>query len=627
MAEDSKIKVDKFDGSDYGFWKMQIEDLLYQKSLHLPMFGEQPDDMYDEEWKLLDRQALGVVRLSLAKSVAYNIVNETTTSNSKRRGQSKNRKDIECWNCKEKGHFRNQCPKPKAEKKEVNNVYSEESRDFLICCVENSEEESWIMDSGASFHDVSCPDMVKNLQSGNLGKVSLADDQVLDITDLRRKLISVDKLDDEGFNVHFGGGQWKVIKGNLVIAKGKKKGSLYMVEIHGDGVHAVTAHPSPSNLWHQRLGHMSDKGLKMLAQKGKFPDLKKVETEFCESCVLGKQKRTTFVKTGKTPKAQKLELVHSDVFGPTPVSSLGGKNYYVTFIDDSTRKVKCLKSDNGGEYISKEFVNYCAKHGIKMIKTVPGTPKQNGVAERMNRTLNEKARSMRLNAGIPKILWADAVNTAAYLINRSPCVPLDFKLPEEMWQGKEVSLKHLKVFGCSAYSLLKDGDRDKLDSKTKKCIFIGYGSEEMGYRLWDSENRKLIRSKNVTFNEAELYKDRNNKTLEAEKKYVEFEGTEKKKEASVEIPGDDSTDSGSSGDNSRNDSEDEETIPPSPESPVTPQVQLRRSSRVGEPECYFEAMKLKDSLQWELAMKDEMKSLEKNKTWLLTKLPSGKKAL
>jgi hypothetical protein len=422
---------------------------------------------------------------------------------------------------------------------------------------------------------------------------------------------------------------------------------------------------------------MSDKGLKMLAQKGKFPDLKKVETEFCESCVLGKQKRVTFVKTGKTPKSQKLELVHSDVFGPTPVSSQGGKNYYVTFIDDSTRKVwvyflknksdvfdtfkiwksavenetdlkvKCLKSDNGGEYISKEFVDYCAKQGIKMIKTVPGTPQQNGVAERMNRTLNERARSMRLNAGIPKAFWADAVNTAAYLINRSPCVPLDFKLPEEMWQGKEVSLKHLKVFGCSAYSLLKDGDRDKLDSKTKKCTFIGYGSDEMGYRLWDSENRKLIRSKNVTFNEAELYKDRN-KSPEVQKEYVEFEGDEKKKEASVEIPesGDDSTDSGSSWDNSSNDSEDEETSPPTPESPVTPQVQPRRSSRVirpperyspsvnyilltenGEPECYSEAMELKDSLQWELAMKDEMKSLEKNKTWLLTKLPSGKKAL
>ncbi|KAJ0555551.1 putative RNA-directed DNA polymerase [Helianthus annuus] len=621
-------------------------------------------------------------------------------SKSRRRGPSKNRKDIECWNCKEKGHFRSQCTKPAA-KKEVNSVSSEELGDALICSVEDSVE-SWIMDSGASFHAISCPDMVKNLRTGNFGKVRLADDQMLDITgigdvdlktslgtiwtlknvrvipNLRRKLISVGKLDDEGFNVHFGGGQWKVIKGNLVIAKGKKKGTLYMAEVSTEGVHAMTTGPSPSNLWHNRLGHMSEKGLKMLAQKGKFPDLKKVETEFCEPCVLGKQKRVTFVKTGRTPKAQKLELVHSDVYGPTSVTSLGGSRYYVTFIDDSTRKVwvyflkhksgvfdafkiwksavenetnlkvKCLKSDNGGEYISKQFTDYCAKEGIKMIRTVPGTPQQNGVAERMNRTLNERARSMRLNAEMPKTFWADAVNTAAYLINRSPSVPLGFKLPEEMWQGNEVSLEHLRVFGCSAYDLLEVGDRDKLDSKPKKCTFIGYGSEEMGYRLWDNEGRKVIRSKNVVFNENELYKDRNTKGPEVQKEYVEFESGEKRKEASVDIPenGDESSDSGSLGDDSSNDSEEEEATPSTPNSPETPQVQPRRSSRAtrppnryspsvnyilltenGEPQCYSEAMGLKDSLQWELAMKDEMKSLEKNKTWHLIKLPSGKKAL
>ncbi|KAJ0436933.1 putative RNA-directed DNA polymerase [Helianthus annuus] len=388
-----------------------------------------------------------------------------------------------------------------------------------------------------------------------------------------------------------------------------------MAEIHAEGVHAMTTSPSPSTLWHNRLGHMSEKGLKMLAQKGKFPDLKKVETELCESCVLGKQKRVTFVKTGRTPKAQKLELVHSDVYGPTSVSSLGGSRYYVTFIDDSTRKVwvyflkhksdvfdafkiwksavenetnlkvKCLKSDNGGEYIRKQFIDYCAKKGIKMIKTVPGTPQLNGVAERMNRTLNERARSMRLNAGMPKTFWADAVNTAAYLINRSPSVPLGFKLPEEMWQGNEVSLEHLRVFGCSAYDLLEDGDRDKLDSKSKKCTFIGYGSEKMGYRLWDNEGRKVIRSKNVIFNENELYKDRNTKGPEVQKEYVEFESGETRKEASVDIPenGDESSDSGSLGDDSSNDLEEEEATPSTPNSPETPQVQPRRSSRATRP--------------------------------------------
>ncbi|KAJ0589930.1 putative RNA-directed DNA polymerase [Helianthus annuus] len=535
------------------------------------------------------------------------------------------------------------------------------------------------MDFGASFHAISCPDMVKNLRTGNFGKLRLADDQMLDITgigdvdlktslgtiwtlkdvrvipNLRRKLISVGKLDDEGFNVHFGGGQWKVIKGNLVIAKGKKQGTLYMAEIHAEGVHATTTSSSPSTLWHNQLGHMSEKGLKMLAQKRKFPDLRKVETEFCESCVLGKQKRVTFVKTGRTPKAQKLELVHSDVYGPTSVSSLGGSRYYVTFIDDSTRKVwvyflkhksdvfdafkiwksavenetnlkvKCLKSDNGGEYISKQFIDYCVKKWIKMIKTVTGTPQQNGVAERMNRTLNERARSMRLNAGMPKTFWADAVNTAAYLINRSPSVPLGFKLPEEMWQGNETQSPR------SAHSLV-----------------IGYGSEKMGYRLWDNEGRKVIRSKNVIFNENELYKDRNTKGPEVQKEYVEFESGETRKEASVDIleNGDESSDSGSLGDDSSNDSEEEEATPSTPNSPDTPQVQPRRSSRAtrppnrysasvnyilltenGEPQCYSEAMGLKDSFQWELAMKDEMKSLEKNKTWHLTKLPSGKKAL
>ena len=75
-------------------------------------------------------------------------------------------------------------------------------------------------------------------------------------------------------------------------------------------------------------------------------------------------------------------------------------------------KVKCLRSDNGGEYINGRFSEYCVAQGIRMEKTIPRTPQQNGVAERMNRTLNEHAKSMRLHAGLPKIFWADAVSTA-----------------------------------------------------------------------------------------------------------------------------------------------------------------------------------------------------------------------
>ena len=113
---------------------------------------------------------------------------------------------------------------------------------------------------------------------------------------------------------------------------------------------------------------------------------------------------------------------------------------------ETSLKVKCLRSDNGGEYIDGEFSEYCAAQGIRMEKTIPRTPQQNGVTEYMNRTLNEHARSMRLHAGLIKTFWVDAVSTTAYLINRGPSVPMEFRLPEEVWSGKEVKFSHLKVF-------------------------------------------------------------------------------------------------------------------------------------------------------------------------------------
>ncbi|KAJ0942050.1 putative RNA-directed DNA polymerase [Helianthus annuus] len=392
------------------------------------------------------------------------------------------------------------------------------------------------MDSGASFHATSSTKKMKNLRTGKFGKVRLANNHSLDITGfgdidlktplgtiwtlknvrvipgLKRMLISIGQLNDQGYDVHFGRGQWKVVKGSMVIARGKKRGTLYMVEVPTDGVNAVSDGSSLSKLWHQRLGHMSEKGMKILVTKGKLPELKQVESEFCEPCILGKKTKVTFVKTWRAPKAQKLELIHSDVYGPTSVASHGGSRYYVTFIDDSTRKtwrapkaqklelihsdvygptsvashggsryyvtfiddstrkvwvyflkhksevfdkfkkwksaveletdlkMKCLKSYNEGEYISKEFTYYCAERGIKMINTVPGTPQQNGVADRMNRTLCERAKSMRLNAGLPKMFWADVVNTAAYLVNVGLQYHLDSRFLRKNGREKQLSM-------------------------------------------------------------------------------------------------------------------------------------------------------------------------------------------
>jgi hypothetical protein len=169
--------------------------------------------------------------------------------------------------------------------------------------------------------------------------------------------------------------------------------------------------------------------------------------------------------------------------------------------------LKCLRSDNGGEYYSKEFDDYCSYHGIRREKTVPQTPQENGVSERMNKTIMERARSMRLHAGLPLHFWADAIDIVVYLIKRGPSSSLNGRIPKEEWTGKKVNYYFLKTFGCEAFVHIDKENRTKLEAKSKKCTFIGYGVNDFGYRLWDYENNKIIRSRDVIFNEKVMYKD------------------------------------------------------------------------------------------------------------------------
>ena len=146
-------------------------------------------------------------------------------------------------------------------------------------------------------------------------------EKVRHIPDLRRNLISVGQLDDEGHAILFVGGTWKDTKGARVLAYRKKTGTLYMTSSPRDKI-AVAKISTDTSLWHLRLGHMSEKGMKMLLSKGKLPKLKSIDFDMRESCILGKQKRVSFLKTGKTLKAEKLELVHTDFWEPSPVASL-----------------------------------------------------------------------------------------------------------------------------------------------------------------------------------------------------------------------------------------------------------------------------------------------------------------
>ena len=139
--------------------------------------------------------------------------------------------------------------------------------------------------------------------------------------------------------IEFNDGQWKVVKGKFVIARGWKRCTLYVVEINDSKVNFVEEGDKTSTLCHQHLGNMSEKGMKILASKGSIPKLKKVTTDFREPCVTRKQKKVTFLKSDHLPKAGNLELIHSNVYGPTLVSIVEGARYDIMFNDDCTRKV------------------------------------------------------------------------------------------------------------------------------------------------------------------------------------------------------------------------------------------------------------------------------------------------
>ena len=203
--------------------------------------------------------------------------------------------------------------------------------------------------------------------------------------------------------------------------------------------------------------------------------------DVCEGCILGKHHRPSFSKEMRWRASRPLEIVHTDVCGPLKPISTGGNQYFLTFIDDYSRKtwvyflkrksevfdifkefkilverrrghyIKVLRSDQGGEFTSDLFEMFCKEHGIIHQLTPPYTPQLNGVAERKNRTILDMARSMIKGKDLPREFWAEAVATAVYLLNRCPTKSVRNMTPEEAWSSFKPSVAHLRVFGCIAY--------------------------------------------------------------------------------------------------------------------------------------------------------------------------------
>jgi hypothetical protein len=274
--------------------------------------------------------------------------------------------------------------------------------------------------------------------------------EVLYVLGLKKNLVSVSCIEDRGYVVTFRDGQVLLYPkgGSISEAKviGVRYGRIYrMIWEASEAFVSMTSNRDLCELWHKRMGHLHHGALRIAREiTTGISEFSIEHDDVCSGCALGKYAKAPFLGRD-TRTTGILDLVHSNLSGRMSSPSLSGHEYYVLFIDDYSRKtwiyflkhkdevftrfqefkaivenrtgkkIKVLRSNNGGEYASNEFIDFCTTEGIKKEMTVPYNPKQNGVAKRKNRSIFGGARSMLHDQGLPLFLWAEAYNTAVYL--------------------------------------------------------------------------------------------------------------------------------------------------------------------------------------------------------------------
>ncbi|KAH9699088.1 Integrase catalytic domain-containing protein [Citrus sinensis] len=639
-----KIDVEKFDGKiNFGMWRREVMDALIQIDLDFVLKNKK--HLYDEEiWDRMNEKACGQIRSCLTKKVKYLVKDDEDWAiekqkkrggkNSRSKSRSRNIARDECAFCHEKGHWRKDCPK--AQKRDVkkppaaNMARKNDGSDYSLSITHAAyvaSSSEWILDTGATYHLCHIKEWFTDFCNLESGAVVMGNDQscrTMEIETIRLKMfdgmirelkevrfvpalkknpISVGALEAKGYKITIEDGTMKFTHGAMVILQG---------------------------IWRHNLYYL----------KG------------------GKKTRVKF-GTANNDTREILEYVHSDVWGPTKTASISGSHYFVIFVDDFSRhvwlytmrakdevieifvkwkilvetqtgrKIKILRSNNGGEYTSDPFLQVCQNEGIKRHFTVRHTPQQNGVAERMNRTLLEKVRCMLSNAGLDKKFWAEAVSYASHLVNWLPSAAIGGKTPMEMWSGKYAQdYDSLRVFGCPAYYHVKDG---KLDPRARKTIFVGFKGGVKGFKLWDLEDKKFVENKTKeVLQRVEFDATPYVPVSSTSKKSLTMEVTPRVEELVVfsDVPQNEET---------IDDVDNDDFIATRrPRREIKKLGWLTKDMVVAYalpvidddiPNTFGETLRSSESDQWKLAMEEEMKSLHQNQTWELVKLPKGKMAI
>uniref|UniRef100_A0A2N9IA04 Integrase catalytic domain-containing protein n=1 Tax=Fagus sylvatica TaxID=28930 RepID=A0A2N9IA04_FAGSY len=415
-------------------------------------------------------------------------------------------------------------------------------------CLHSSSSPSWVIDSGASDHMTGNSSLLSHTSSpcspsfvtvangtktpvqgkGTVTTSDLTLSDVLYLPEFPFNLLSVHKLTLAlNCSVAFYPShcEFQDLKTKRMIGGGFVKDGLYYFQPSRTSIPSALHSTNSPYQWHCRLGHPSSVNLKHLV-----PTLPTFSNFNCETCELSKHHRATFKLRTDDPCLHPFELVHSDIWGPARTTGLCDARYFVTFIDDHSRltwvyvlkdrsqlfsvfqsfyaeisnqfnaKLLAFRTDNAREYLDSAFQQFLESRGIIHQTSCVRTPQQNGIAERKNGPILAIARALMLQMNVPKLFWADAVLTAAYLLNRMPSRILKGKSPFEMFfPGKNPFSVPPRVFGCVSFVHNHSPNRDKLDPRAHKCIFLGYSRTQKGYRCYSPSLRKHFVSADVTF--------------------------------------------------------------------------------------------------------------------------------
>lgn len=564
----------------------------------------------------------------------------------------------------------------------------------------------WFIDSGASAHMTHDKQLFSSLcdivpfpvQMGDNSELTVTGKGVVDlklrvngawkyiklqdvlyVPYLKYSLISTGALVNKGAKITYDHSGVQITKAGKLVAAGNISGSMFIINalsVPEKPQHVLFA---DCNVWHARLGHIQFEKVSKMSKSGAVRGLQisgGAKDDICKSCTSAKLTRKSIPKSSGARHSERLGIVYSDVCGPLQIKSKGGARYFVTFIDDYSRwtiaftiraksevfskfkeylaaaeritgnKVRALHTDNGGEYTSGEFVQFMKSRGIASRRTCANTPQQNGIAERLNRTLLNMCRAMLEEKRVPKEFWADAITTAVYLQNRitSSSLPIN-KTPYELWHNRKPDISHFRVFGSPCWYHVQDPPNGKLGSRAKEAILIGYASNHKAYKLYDFSSSKVVISRDVIFEEAkmnEMLKDLPSDSIEypddisstAKEAIREVEESNAEKEYKVSEP----------------------DVPSQSDNQKTTECEdgggnsyydgLRRSARVrrgpgqwwkgtsaftaqiaDEHLSYSQATKGEEADSWAKAIQSEMESLKKNGTWVLVPQEQAKNLL